>query len=120
MGNQQANRFFIVNAAIKNTCFIDPKKENCPHTLKEISYIEPKPYQESMKSGQDRYIYYPETNLYTLVVRYSPVRAVVLDWRLVETTQLDFREYDVEVLGKDRLEETPPFAGPWEFEEWKY
>jgi hypothetical protein len=116
----QASRFHVINAAVKNTCFIDSERENCPQTLEEISYIEPSKYQELIDCCQVNYQYDQENNLYSLVVRYSPTKAVLFDWRLVDEFGLDFKEYEVEVLGQDRLKDAPEWAGPWEFADWEY
>lgn len=118
IGNNRAGEFFIINAALKNTCFIDQSRSQCPKNLEEISYIEPGEYREMISAGQVSYIYYPEMNVYTLVVRYNPVKAVVFDWRLVETEGVDFKEYKVDIIGQDRIINPPPFDGPWTFEEW--
>lgn len=118
--NPSASRFAIINAAIKNTCFIDPAKANCPQSLEEISYIEPQAYKSMIENNQVQYVYHPESNLYTLVVRYSPTRAVIFDWRLTDTTTIDFKDTEVSVLGKDRIKNPPDWDGPWTFPEWKY
>lgn len=118
--NPQASRFNIINAAIKNTCFIDPNKENCPQDLEEISYIEPKQYQMMVECCQVNYQYDSVNNLYSLVIRYSPTRAVLFDWRLVDQSGIDFKEYQVNLLGKDSLIDAPDWDGPWEFEDWDY
>ena len=120
LGNPQSTRFAVINAAIKNTCFMDPVRKNCPQTLEEISYIEPQYYKDLRTETQVSYNYYPDINLYTLVVRYSPTRAVIFDWRLTETTGVDFGEYEVALVGKDRIKNPPNFEGPWTFPEWDY
>jgi hypothetical protein len=117
----QAGSFFTINAAIKNTCFIDPKRENCPHTLEEIGYIEPQEYKRMTDCCQVQYQYNSADNQYSLVVRYTPTRAVVFDWRLVTPEyQLDFKEYDVSIIGQDQLVDPPAWDGPWQFEDWEY
>jgi hypothetical protein len=120
LGNPAASQFFVINAAIKNTCFIDPERNNCPQTLEEIGYIEPKAFETMIQNNQVNYVYYPETNQYSLVVRYHPTRAVIFDWRLVEEFSMDLHEYEVSVLGQDRVIDPPAFAGPWTFEDWDY
>jgi hypothetical protein len=116
----QASRFHVINAAVKNTCFIDPDRENCPQTLEEISYIEPVKYQEMIDCCQVNYVYDKEQNKYALVIRYAPTRAVLFDWRQVDEFGLDFKEYEVELLGQDRLKNPPSWVGPWEFPDWEY
>lgn len=120
LGTPAASQFFVINAAIKNTCFIDPEKNNCPQTLAEIGYIEPRAYQEMIAHNQVNYVYDPQKNLYTLVVRYHPTRAVVFDWRLVDTFGVDLHEYEVSVIGQDRLIDPPAYDGPWTFADWDY
>ncbi len=116
--NISGSRFFTINAAIKNTCFIDPKRDHCPHTLEEISYIEPEEYQRMLRGSQVQYRYYPEQNIYTLVVRYSPIQAVVFDPRLTASIGVDFKEFEVSLVGTDRVVNPPDFEGPWEFPNW--
>lgn len=116
----QASRFHVINAAIKNTCFMDPKQENCPQTKEEIAYIEPQQYQDMIDCCQVNYQYHPEINKYSLVVRYHPVRAVVFDWRLVDEIGIDFKEYKINLYGQDALIDPPPWDGPWEFDDWEY
>lgn len=118
--NPQASRFAVVHAAIKNTCLLDPRRDHCPQTLEEISYIEPQAYQGMLRGTQVNYVYYPDTNQYSLVIRYSPVNAVVFDQRLTRESSIDFKEYQVDLLGQDRLHNPPAWAGPWELEEWQY
>ncbi len=120
MDNPQASRFFIVNAAIKNTCFMDPDRENCPTRAEEIAYIEPAQYKMLEDCCQVNYQYHPETNLYSLVVRYTPTKAVVFDWRFTHETSIDFKEYDVSLFGRDHLVNPPEWDGPWYFEDWEY
>lgn len=111
----EAERFFVLNAAIKNTCFIDPKRVGCPHNLSELSYIEPVQFAKAAKSTQMLYQYYPADNQYTFIVRYNRTHAVIFDWRLVKTDGVDFREVTIHPtpFGADRIEDPPEFTGPW-------
>jgi len=120
LGNPQATRFAALHAAIKNTCFIHPERLHCPTTLEEISYIEPKNYESMINSTQASYQYYPEENNYTFIVRYAPTRAVIFDQRLVPLHGVDFKEYNVQVFGTDRISNPPDFLEEVTFEEWQY
>lgn len=111
----------VLNAAVKNTCFIDPGKENCPKKLEDIKVIQEKEYLSTINNSQINYIYNQKENIYSLVIRYSPIRAAVFDPRLIETGNgSDYKEYDVSILGKDRIKNPPNFEGPWSFDEWSY
>jgi hypothetical protein len=69
---------------------------------------------------QVNYVYHPEINRYSLVVRYSPTQAAVFDWRLVDEIGVDFKEYKVGLFGQDRLKDPPSWDGPWTFPDWDY
>lgn len=116
--------YSVVHAAIKNTCLIDPAKENCPQTLEEISFIEPQQYQQMRTAAQQViYQYDPASNQYTLIVRYSPVRVAVFDQRLIAEFGVDAHDYQVSVLGQDRVVDAPEFlreSGLDVFPEWEY
>lgn len=116
----QAGRFFIINAAIKNTCFMDPDRRNCPQVLEEIGYIEPQEYQNMMECCQVNYQYHPDLEQYSLVIRYNPTKAVVFDWRLTDELGVDFKEYQVSLFGQDQLVDPPAWEGPWQFADWPY
>lgn len=114
-------RMHTLHAAIKNTCILDEKKENCPYTLEDIRRIEPKVYDELQACCQMQYTYTPENNQYVFVVRYSPVQAAMFSQRFVTETEwgTDYRETKVAVWGKDRITDSL-LPGTWEFPEWKY
>ncbi len=115
LGQPEADRFFVLNAAIKNTCFMDPKKIGCPHNLTELSYLEPVEFAKATKSAQMTYQYDPADNQYTFIVRYNRSQAVIFDLRLVKTDGIDFREVKIQTwwVGADRVENPPAFPGPW-------
>ncbi len=113
-GSAQASNFFILNAAIKNTCFMDPKRIGCPHNLTELSYIEPGEFARLSPVSQMIYQYYPDQNMYTFIARYSKKRAIIFDWRLVPTDKIDFRDVTIETWGKDHVKNPPNFPGPWD------
>jgi len=119
LGPPQGNEFFNIHAAIKNTCLDDPEQINCPQKVEDISFIEPEEYQK-LSNTQASYLYDKSENRYTLVVRYSRNRAVLFDPRLKETLGRDFEEYQLHLIGRDKLASPPPFEGPWEFDPWPY
>lgn len=118
--NLRAAEFFPLHAAIKNTCLSDPKRENCPQELRELSHIEPKHFAQAQECCQLQYVYDASTQQYSFVVRYDAQRAVVFDQRFLEKEGIDFKEFSVDLLGKDRLHDAPEWPGPWEFPDWEY
>ncbi len=113
------NKYFVLNAAIKNTCFVDPNGEHCPQKLEDIGVIEPKHFAAAQREAQLIYRYYPDTGIYTLIVRYTPSRAIIFDPRFIPEHGNDLKEVRVTTLGRDRLSERPAFDGPWdEIQEW--
>lgn len=119
----RASRYFDLNAAIKNTCYLDPKRHNCPKTLEQLIAIEPEKFTKFKNECQLTYRYYENTNEYTLIVRDSPNRAVIFDPRLKKVTisGFDFDEVNVCTLGKDSIFNPPNFEGPWnEIGEWEF
>ncbi len=118
--NPAGSQFHVLHAAVKNTCLIDPERENCPHTLEELSYIEPEAFARAEAFTQMQYQYDLESNQYSLVIRYTPERAVVFDQRLHDEYGLDFHEYSVQLLGQDRLKNAPDWNGLWTFSDWEY
>jgi hypothetical protein len=117
--NPNGGAYNQLNAAIKNTCLTDPRHDHCPHTLEELSYVEPEMFAETNKTAQMIYSYYPERNEYTLIVRYKPDQAIIFDPRFLATTGLDFQEFSLSTWGKDRLIDPPKFDGPWDqIQEW--
>lgn len=115
-----ASRYFQLHAAIKNTCLLDPQRNHCPTQLVELSYIEPQEFKHLASRTDFTYTYDAATNQYTFIARPSAKRAVVFDQRLIETEGVDFKEYTVSTWGQDRLDNPPPFSGPWELPEWDH
>lgn len=116
-----------MNAAIKNTCLVDPKRNNCPQNLDQVLNL----YPEDFKKIQDKYtlnyIYYPEDNNYTLVARPKDkgiwdfprtLYVAVFDQRLVGSEYSkghDFKNVEAySCNGKYHLKNPPPFPGPWD------
>lgn len=115
----RASEFFPLNAAIKNTCFLDPKRNHCPHTLEEISYIEPEKFAQDSAIAQLYYQYDQQTNSYIFMVRYSQDQVAIFSNKLIPILSVDFGEYSVITLGQDRVFDPPPFPGPWnQLREW--
>lgn len=83
-GDPIASDYFSVNAAIKNTCYLDPLKRNCPHTLAEIIHIEPEHFSKLL---QNKTVYYSFDNLtqkYSLYIQHDINRGVLFDPRLTQ------------------------------------
>lgn len=115
--NPQASRFFVLHAAIKNTCLYDPQKVNCPQKVSDLGIIEPREYQLADAQTEMYYEYNPANYNYTFMVRYSPRGLVIFDQRLVESVGVDFKDYRVEKVPTsdyDRVIDPPPFDGPWD------
>ena len=113
--NPQASVYFPLNAAIKNTCYLDPKMIHCPRTLEDLIAIQPEDFMSYLNQAHLTYSYYPETNKYTLIARYNKHWAVIFDSRLKNdsTGSPDFVEVKVSTCGKDHIANPPNFPGPW-------
>lgn len=115
-----------MNAAIKNTCLVDPLKRNCPQNLDQVINLYPQDFQKLQTDYVFTYAYYPEQNNYTLIARPKSqymnlpfgFYIAVFDQRMVGSDYsrgFDFintRGYVCD--GKYHLESPPPIAGPWE------
>ena len=119
--------YAVLNAAVKNTCLLDPEKKNCPRTLEEISYIEPEEYKKKIveRNVQAKYVHDQESGLYTWMVRTTPDRVVIFDWRLVNETGLDFKEAKVGIWSNkvEEVEEMRAWRVEeefWQFPEWDW
>lgn len=116
--------YHVLNAAIKNTCFLDPQKNHCPKTAQDIIDIEPENFSKLTKNANLTYQYYLNTNEYTLIVRNNDLkkddyRVAIFDPRLTTVKNygrgVDF--LDTEIMwcnGKYVLKNPPPFPGPWD------
>lgn len=117
--------FHQMNAAIKNTCLIDPLRNNCPRDLNEVIKLYPDEFKALQKNFALTYEYYPEQNNYTLIAR--PVnrmhfladyrnRVAIFDQRLKNTSPYGYDFIDTESYscGKYRLRNNPSFPGPWD------
>lgn len=117
-------RYHVLNAAIKNTCFLDPQRNNCPKTAEGVISIEDVKFRNLTKDAHLTYKYYPETNEYTLIIRNNNLRknnsrVAIFDPRLTTVKNygkgVDF--IDTRVIycdGKYTLVNPPPFPGPWD------
>lgn len=70
-----------LNAAIKNTCLLDPLKVNCPKDVKGVIAIEPQTLVSETRGKYLAYRYFPQTNDYTMVIR-SGDQGVIYDPRI--------------------------------------
>lgn len=122
--NPPSADYHVLNAAIKNTCFLDPQRNHCPKTAQDIINIEPERFTKLTKDAHLTYEYYPESNQYTLIIRDENIRnnnyrVVIFDPRLSSAEDyskgLDFVDADVSICnGKFVLDNPPPFNGPWD------
>lgn len=122
--NPPSANYHVLNAAIKNTCFLDPQKNHCPKTAQDIINIEPERFTKLTKDAHLTYEYYPQTNEYTLIVKNNNLqkndyRVVIFDPRLAKAKNYGrgFDFVDAEVIwcnGKYVLKDPPPFSGPWD------
>lgn len=117
-----AGKYFPLNAAIKNTCYLDPQKLNCPQTVQDLMNIEPDNFGRLTKDAALTYRYYPETNEYTLIVREKgSTKVAIFDPRLL---QIEYQGYKADYanvrvaecpLGNaHKIPDPPPFSGPWD------
>lgn len=109
-------RYFDLNAAIKNTCFLDPYKNHCPANLNELIAIEPQKFIPLTKGVYiTTYDFRPSDGRYTLIVREGERNAIVFDPRLKEYySGLDSVQFDVDKCGGNyRLTSPPNIPGPW-------
>lgn len=110
--------YSILNAAIKNTCFLDPQRIHCPTTSQEIIAIQPQDFIDLTKNVNLTYQYYSQNNQYTLIVRDGD-NAVIFDPRLVNLKDYNYGFDFADVLAESNCDGTfriinpPPFSGPW-------
>lgn len=115
-----------MNAAIKNTCIVDPLKRNCPQNLDQVISLYPQDFKKLQTDYVFTYKYYPEQNNYTLIARpksqYLNIPygfyIAIFDQRMLGSDYSlgrDFINTSGYVCdGKYHLESPPPFSGPWE------
>lgn len=119
-------RYHVLNAAIKNTCYLDPQRNRCPKTAEDLINIEPVNFRKLTKDAHLTYQYYPETNEYTLIIRSTYYhsdndRVAVFDPRLIKLKENGFTGldlYDAKIVnncdGTFRIVNPPPIPGPWD------
>lgn len=116
-----------MNAAIKNTCLLDPKKVNCPQNLEQVINLYPSEFKAIQENYALNYEYYSDTNNYTLVARPKdfttfpfPLHGyiAIFDQRLVGSELSKGRDFintpGYYCDGKSHLKSQPPFPGPWD------
>jgi hypothetical protein len=108
----RASNYFQLNAAIKNTCYLDSRRAHCPQNLDQLIAIQDENFQPL--KHMLIYKYYPDTNQYTLIVHDHTYGAVVFDPRLKNTNGEDFAEFQVSKCGGDHIINPPNFPGPWD------
>lgn len=69
----------IVNAAIKNTCYLDPLRRNCPTNLDQLKIIIPQDIQSDPSIQNVSYTYYPFEHQYTLIFKTAPNFYAIFD-----------------------------------------
>ncbi len=90
-----ANIYFPVNAAIKNTCYLDPTQQNCPNSVEGIINIDNQKFKPLLHAKKVSYTRDPQTNIYTLIIHHSPLKAVIFDPRLSNMGNYGFDFVDV-------------------------
>ncbi|PWU24265.1 hypothetical protein C5B42_00215 [Candidatus Cerribacteria bacterium 'Amazon FNV 2010 28 9'] len=122
--NPPSYQYHNLNAAVKNTCFLDPRKINCPKTPQDLINIQPQQFIPETAHAHLTYQYYPATNDYTLIIRNDDYvlgnnnRVAIFDSRLPKDSNyaqgLDFADVEVTKCGdKYSLINPPSFPGPW-------
>ena len=122
--NPPSAQFHVLNAAVKNTCFLDSNRIHCPKSAQEIVAIEADHFSKLTENAHLTYQYYSQTNQYTLVVRnndwhYNNDRAVIFDPRLVNlgnySNGLDYADVQIadNCNGTFRIVNPPAIPGPW-------
>lgn len=126
--NPPSAKYHQIHAAIKNTCYIDPERKNCPTNKEEIIRLYPETFGPLLANTEVTYEYNPEANHFTLIIRYKDLRysgytVALFDSKLTQSGNsspsygyggLDF--YDPQVMkcgDKYEIIDKPPFPGPW-------
>ncbi len=122
-----SGRYHHVHAAIKNTCYLDPEKRNCPTNVDEIIKLDSQRFGPLLSKAALTYQYIPEENRFTLIIRntnplYTEDEVAIFDSRLLQSGKsspgygygYDFYETKILKCGdKYELIDKPPFPGPW-------
>lgn len=120
-------KYHQVHAAIKNTCYLDPEKKNCPKNAEEIVRLYPEEFGPLLNSSAVTYQYDQQTKSFTLLIRdrssiNGEYQVSIFDRRLTQTGNsspgygygVDF--YDTKIMrcsDKYEIIDKPPFHGPW-------
>lgn len=99
-----SNGMHTVNAAIKNTCILDPNRLHCPKTLEDIVLIEPETLSPLLVQGTFTYYYYPQSNEYTLIIRkggLTQYKAAIFDPILSSEGSPDFTDVTLTKCGDE-------------------
>ncbi len=107
--------YFNVNAAIKNTCILDPQQNHCPHHVNDIIAIEPQTFEQQLKGKHLTYSYYPQTNDYTLIIRHNDNQTAIFDSRIpkVASGSSDIVDTVAQGCGPISVEAPHNLPGPW-------
>lgn len=108
--------FFPLNAAIKNTCILDPNKQNCPTSLEELVAIEPERFTEILSDNRAYYEYDTESGDYTLIVLEGKTRrASIFSPKLNKILGRDFVDSSYSFCdGQFVINNKPDFPGLWD------
>jgi hypothetical protein len=109
-------KYYVVNAAIKNTCLLDTQQIHCPRNWQEVLAIEDKTLVPlTQDTNITLYDFRPWENQYTVVIREGN-SAIVFDPRLLKTELgNDSATFSVESCGKNHsFIKPPPISGPWD------
>jgi len=113
------SQYSQLNAAVKNTCYLDPQKIHCPKNLSELISIQDKDFKKYLTTAHLFYEYRPETNQYTLIaLEKGGKRGVIYDPRFEGRKDYgyggDFSEITYNSCsGKIEINYLPPFDGLW-------
>lgn len=112
--NSRWGDYAPLNAAIKNTCVLDPAQKNCPHTVEEIKHLEPERFS-SLLADKEVHYQYTDKNNYTLMIVEKSGYIVIFDPRLKGSQQgLDSIENYVNKCNGGKLRKPMPFQGIWD------
>jgi hypothetical protein len=123
--NPPSVHYHDLNAAIKLRCFSETDRKYCPRTAQDVRNIAPDKSKPYLNNAQITYVYYANTNNYSLVIRNNNIlrnnsRAALFDSRLPNAKEygrkgIDF--FDVNIVnncnGTYTITNPPPFEGPW-------
>lgn len=115
-----ASKYFPLNAGIKNTCYLDPERKNCPKSVEELINIESIYFKNLTQNVALKYEYYPDTHWYSLVViEKDTLKGVIFDPRLKDVKNYGYQDdyFDITASycgGKYSVDNPPQLKGPWD------